>query len=175
MIDRNKRNLLFGRLHSSDTDRDRQTPFYPPWAQPEKRFLESCTRCNKCINICPENIIGSGDGGFPEINFENGECTFCEKCINECETGALHKNTPDQPPWLLTAHIQDNCLSLQNITCSRCADECESRSINLNYSAHGISTPTVNSDSCTGCGACVSNCPVKAITIRNEAKKNRMA
>ncbi|MTI14823.1 ferredoxin-type protein NapF [Sansalvadorimonas verongulae] len=167
MIDRTRRNLLRGILHpSTDAKTAVYAPLYPPWSLPAEDFLNACTRCGNCIRQCPESIITTGDGGFPEVNFHKGECTFCGECVSACQAGALIKQHPSQKPWTYIAHIKDNCLALNGVTCSRCADECESNAIKLNYSVLGISTPSVNSESCTGCGACVSVCPVNAIEDR---------
>lgn len=169
MIDKSKRNLLRGRLHPSSNRKNSPPPLYPPWALPAPGFVDICTRCNECLTHCPEQIIVEGDGGFPEIHFQKGECTFCEKCVEVCDSGALLKTTPEQQPWVIVAHIKDTCLAFHNVTCSRCADECESRSIKLNYSVHGISIPEVNNDNCTGCGACVGVCPVSAIAVHEKS------
>ena len=169
MVDTNKRNFLRGKLHPSSNGKSNSPPLYPPWALPVQQFLEVCTHCSECINHCPENIIVKGDGGFPEIDFQKGECTFCGECVDVCDSGALLKHNSKQQPWRITAHIKDTCLTFHNVTCSRCADECESRSIKLNYSVHGISTPEVNNDNCTGCGACVGVCPVSAIAVHEKS------
>ena len=169
MVDRSKRNLLRGRLNQAHSKTTTPTPLYPPWAIPSAIFIETCTRCCECINRCPEHILVKGDGGFPEVNFQKGECTFCEECVSACDSDALFKDHSAQKPWTVVAHIKDTCLAFHNVTCSRCADECESQSIKLNYSVHGISTPEVNNDNCTGCGACVGVCPVSAIAVHEKS------
>ena len=56
-----------------------------PWLKNPKTFVTECTRCQQCIAACENNIIVIGVGGFPTINFKNGECTFCYKCADVCE------------------------------------------------------------------------------------------
>lgn len=66
-------------------------PFRPPWSIPEKYFVDYCTRCDKCIEVCFDDLIIKGRGGFPQMNFEKGGCDFCEDCLNVCEVNALQK------------------------------------------------------------------------------------
>lgn len=66
-------------------------PFRPPWSIPEKYFVDYCTRCDKCIEVCFDDLIVKGRGGFPQMNFNQGGCDFCEDCLNVCETNALSK------------------------------------------------------------------------------------
>lgn len=53
-----------------------------------KHKLEACTRCNKCLIVCPEKqvlgIIGKQSG-----QITSGECTNCGRCIEVCEDEAL--------------------------------------------------------------------------------------
>ena len=50
--------------------------------------VEACTKCMKCIQICPESqvleIIGIHSG-----KIVSGECTNCGRCIEVCEDNAL--------------------------------------------------------------------------------------
>ena len=36
----------------------------PPWLLDPASFTESCTRCNKCMELCPQDILVAGGGGF---------------------------------------------------------------------------------------------------------------
>ena len=163
MTDLARRNLLRGRIPKAKGGEP--SPIRPPWAITEQEFTDCCTRCGACTEICPEHIIKTGDGNFPEIDFTKGECTFCEACVKSCQPQAL-KVTAGAIPWLHYARINENCLSFNKIACARCAEECESQSIKLDYSPDGVCRPEVNSNSCSGCGACISICPVSAITIQ---------
>lgn len=73
-------------------------PFRPPWSIPEKYFVDYCTRCDKCIEACFDELIIKGRGGFPQMNFEKGGCDFCEDCLNVCETNALKKVSVNSTP-----------------------------------------------------------------------------
>ncbi len=66
-------------------------PFRPPWSIPEQYFVDYCTRCDKCIEVCFDDLIIKGRGGYPQMDFKQGGCDFCEDCLNVCETNALKK------------------------------------------------------------------------------------
>jgi len=148
---------------------------HPPWAINSTLFIEKCTRCDECISACPENIIIRGDGGYPEINFTHGECTFCAKCVDICESNAFinlpESKEPDLlikaiPPWKLEISFAHTCLSLNAIVCRACADNCDEQAINFLLKIGGISEPQFKQKDCSGCGACLSVCPVHAIQIK---------
>lgn len=169
--------------------RGNYSPKRPPWALVEQAFVERCTRCENCIEICPEKIIQKGRGGFPVIDFSLSGCSFCEKCLGSCEPGALIKqqtqknknnsnNIPQQTeaentdtndilPWKLKAVIQPACLSLHGIVCRTCGDACEEEAIRFKLELGGVARPLLDNDNCTGCGYCYSLCPVKAIEIKS--------
>lgn len=134
----------------------------PPWTGSEPEFTGNCTRCNACVDACPENIIQTDDKGFPRINFMKSECTFCGDCASAC-----HDNVIQQGPvaWSLFASITEKCLPLQGVVCGVCAEECETTAIKMKLVAGGISLPQLETDACTGCGACYRVCPTQAITL----------
>lgn len=141
-------------------------PMRPPWALFEQEFLKSCTTCDDCRTACDEGIIVRGAGGYPEVDFSNGECTFCADCARACKTGALSvQNTHDLKPWALKAQIGANCLSDQGVTCRVCGDRCDARAIRFQLAVGGRATPILDQTSCTGCGACVAPCPTGTIEI----------
>ncbi|ARU54194.1 periplasmic nitrate reductase maturation protein NapF [Oleiphilus messinensis] len=161
-----RRNLLRAKINPKQA-------LLPPWAMTEQAdgFFSRCTRCSECIQSCPESILEKGDGGFPRVNFRLGECTFCGLCEAQCPSGALDRRQGSEPgtqcqPWDYVAEIQSQCLNLQGVVCQRCADPCESRAIHFTPRIGGPALPGIEPDLCTGCGACVSSCPVDAIEIK---------
>ena len=136
----------------------------PPWSLPEAAFISTCTRCSLCTDNCPEKIIVTGLGGYPEIRFNEGGCSFCGECVAVCEVNAL-QHSSESLPWTLTATITGDCLARQNVTCHACIDACEPEAIHLYSTQGGVSHPVINISRCTGCGFCVYPCPVQAIKV----------
>lgn len=158
--DLKRRNFLRGRVSGSES------PLRPPWALADVEFLDACTRCGDCRDVCEEGIIVTGSGGYPEISFASGECTFCGNCVSACEAGALLQDENRQTePWIYKAHIQANCLALNSVVCRTCADACDVSAIRFAPQSGGVSPPAISLASCTGCGACVSVCPVSAVQV----------
>ncbi len=153
-----RRNFLRGRFSK------RQGPLRPPWSLAEDDFLQACTRCGDCVKTCPTQIIGEGDGGYPVIDFADGECTFCADCVTVCKSGAL-KRRQDQLPWHIRARIGEDCLARQGIECRVCGEQCAAGAISFPLQPGVISVPEVDTARCTGCGACVEPCPTRTITV----------
>lgn len=146
-------------------NRRKSTAIRPPWVREDIEFTDICTRCSACITACETQIIRKGDGGFPELSFQDNECTFCTLCAKACPE-ALFDLT--QTPWHYKAHVQDNCLTQQGIWCQSCKDACEPRAITFTLSIGKAPTPKIDLNLCTGCGACVAPCPSQAIQIKTD-------
>lgn len=142
----------------------------PPWAIPENIFSDACERCEKCTQACPEQIIGRGSGGYPEVSFANGDCTFCEACVEACPTHALSLVEPlaletRRAPWRIHAEITDGCIARAGVECRVCGEYCEAGAIRFRLAVGGAATPEIDRDLCSGCGACVAPCPVDAVAV----------
>jgi ferredoxin-type protein NapF len=133
-----------------------------PWITDAQNFIEKCTQCSDCINVCPEKIVVKGDGGFPNIDFSNGECTFCKKCAEVCNEDIFDLSS--SAPWLNKAQINDSCLAYANVYCRSCSESCEIQALTFQVGISAV--PQIDNDICTGCGACVAPCPTKAIEIK---------
>lgn len=142
----------------------RQLPLFPPWSVARASFAETCTRCGDCLRVCRENILVKGDGGFPVVDFNRGECTFCGECEQVCKPHALDRSVRSQA-WQVNTVLSKSCLALNNITCMSCVDHCEARAIHFKPRVRASAVPEIDVVSCTGCGACIAQCPVKAISI----------
>ena len=138
----------------------------PPWALPESAFIDSCTRCNDCVSACPTGIIQPGDGGSPTLDCSRGECTFCGDCLTACKPVALVRPSPDTPAWTYRARLDAaRCLPSQGIECRICGEHCDARAIRFIPRLGGSPLPTLDPDTCTGCGACIAPCPAQALKI----------
>ncbi|WP_413431505.1 4Fe-4S dicluster domain-containing protein [Crateriforma spongiae] len=133
----------------------------PPGAVAEPQFLAGCTRCGDCIDACPYDAIVLAPerladvAGTPIIEADHAACMMCEDfpCITSCEPGVL---TDRIPPIMGTARVTPQlCLAYHHTTCTVCSERCP---------VEGAITvsdgkPTVDQDTCTGCGVCRYVCP----------------
>lgn len=148
---------------------------YPrlPWVISEAIFIEKCSQCEACITSCETQIINKDPLGFPRIDFNIDECTFCNKCIEACPEAlfiaeAQRENTR---PWQGKLSISQSCFAQNDIYCQSCRDVCDSNAINFSYTnaetniTQSIPTPHINLSDCSQCGACISTCPQKSISL----------
>ena len=147
---------------------NQHAPLRPPWALTESLFIESCTQCSNCINNCPEKIIFSGSGNYPEIDFSLGECTFCFKCVESCKDHALIGSV-ESSPWNIKASITQQCLSFSGVHCMTCRDQCETEAITFIPKVAQPAYPVINPLLCNGCGACFQPCPNQSIKLTNQS------
>jgi ferredoxin-type protein NapF len=156
-VDPERRGLLRGRQAA--------LPF-PPWAAAD--FTERCDRCNACIHACESGVLVRGDGGFPRIDFARAGCHFCAACVEVCEREAF-----DVPfvnvPWTLRPRLADGCLTARGVVCRACEDVCEAAAIRFRPQLGGRAILQIDTDACTGCGACVAACPVDVLMMEEAA------
>ncbi|WP_062269749.1 ferredoxin-type protein NapF [Endozoicomonas arenosclerae] len=158
-FDRSRRNFILGQSRQASSP-----PIRPPWSYNEQHFLDCCSQCQQCLDACPGNILIKGEGGFPAVDFNKGECTFCEACLKACNDDALLKLS-SQKPWQLKASIKPECLTFKGIACQTCVDMCGTRAMTSLFNPQGITSPRIDTDLCTGCGACFQVCPSGSIEM----------
>ncbi|RMF13418.1 MAG: ferredoxin-type protein NapF [Gammaproteobacteria bacterium] len=144
--------------------RRRQPAVRPPWALAEEAFVSACTRCGDCIRMCEAQVLIKGDGGFPEFDASRGECTFCEVCVQACTTHALDLAQASVQP--ARPVLSEACIAQKGVECRICGDQCEAEAIVFRPRPGGRFEPELNLTACTGCGACVAPCPVRAIVLK---------
>ncbi len=152
----NKRNLFRARKKVATNN-------LLPWITDSENFINNCTQCGNCITACPEKIIVVGDGGFPNIDFRQGECTFCKKCVINCEQD-LFVDCDTQVAWQKKALVSEQCVALSGVYCRSCAESCEAQALTFKLGISAV--PQIENELCSGCGACVSPCPTQAIEIK---------
>lgn len=143
----------------------------PPWALAEPVFLHRCSRCDACIEACPERILLRGDGGFPEVDFRHQGCTECGACVKACVSAALQRAAASLP-WTWKPQFSADCLAQRKVECRVCGERCDHQAIRFQPVLGGIAQPMLEVDRCTGCGACVSPCPAGAITLAQPGAKS---
>jgi MauM/NapG family ferredoxin protein len=133
----------------------------PPGAINEFQFMAGCTRCGDCIAACPyDAIVTAPDrlgsvAGTPVIEADAAACMMCEDfpCISSCEPGVLVNSIP---PIMGTARVTEHlCLAYHSTTCTVCSERCPVASAITVQDGK----PTIDENTCTGCGVCRYVCP----------------
>lgn len=156
-----RRALLRGRLKELPANALR-----PPWLISSEILHEQCLQCGDCVRACPESILQLDPQRLPTVNFRAhsmAECTFCGDCASACPAPLF--NSRDSAPWDNHASIDNACLSEQGVVCHSCKDACPEAAISLHWQAGVTPIPSINTNQCSGCGACVIGCPTDAINI----------
>lgn len=143
----------------------------PPGGQDEDRLLSACIRCEKCLEVCPHDIIKPAPLEYgilgmrtPLLNFHENWCDWCGEenggsplCVQACPTQALSlaEDATVENTILGKAVInEDWCLAYRLIGCRFCYDACEYEAMGLDEN----NRPYVIEDKCNGCGACEAAC-----------------
>lgn len=135
----------------------------PPGAIVESQFVELCTRCDACLTACPERIIARGAGGFPILDVSSRGCTLCGDCVTACQEGCLAADGPLMVAAV--AAVSAACLETTGTACRICAEHCGENALSFRPQLGGRSALIIDAETCTGCGACVAPCPVRALSL----------
>lgn len=154
-------------------ENDRQNFLRPPGAASEKEFLERCNRCQKCVQVCPTNVVmpaslsyGLIDMNTPVVTFKVSYCNSCMKCTEVCPTGALKPTSKEKLDIGVAVISETDCVAWEWTGCTVCVDECPLKAIYLDENKR----PVVIPEKCNGCGICELKCPSTALrkTTRNK-------
>jgi ferredoxin-type protein NapG len=143
----------------------------PPGGQDEDIFLAGCTRCERCLEACPRDVIrlcriedGVVNILTPQMDFRENYCDFCKEenggiplCEQACPSSSLHLSAgaTQETTIIGKAHITEEwCLAYLNMGCHACFDVCPYEAIELDSN----NRPVIVSDACNGCGACEAAC-----------------
>lgn len=149
----------------------------PPGMESQVDLIARCDRCQRCLQVCPYDIItpvplGSSVVGYgtPTLDFTHGYCDFCMKCTDACPTGALRYGTPTEQDIGIAVVIKDSCVAWDWTGCTVCKDECPVEGA-ITLDDH--ERPVVHSDLCTGCGRCEEVCPSASLRAYNNAVEEK--
>lgn len=148
-----RRSLLFGKQG--------QQRVYPPGISAND--LAACTGCGACATDCPTAII-EFVADKPVLNFQNGACTFCGACEAACPEPVFSQRE-DHERFDHIVSFGKECLAFHRVDCQACRDSCPTAAIRFRPVRGGPFYPELNKDACTGCGACISICPVDAVKV----------
>ncbi|MXU66660.1 ferredoxin-type protein NapF [Rhodobacteraceae bacterium KN286] len=133
----------------------------PPWT--DAATMAACTACGDCLSACPEAILVADADGKPRVDVADGECTFCGDCAEACGEPVFEPERT--PPWPVVASLSADCLLASGIECRICTDMCDPRALRFDLSVRPMGAIRLDTDACTGCGACVAPCPADAIAL----------
>ena len=129
----------------------------PPGAVDEPDFLDRCTKCGDCIDVCPYDAIRKNpENETPIILPDESPCQLCDDfpCIGACETEALLPvEGPLQVDMGLAWVSSRVCTAGQG--CNACISKCPTEAIHMDFSNFQI---VVDRGRCVGCGICQKTC-----------------
>ncbi|CAM4065475.1 ferredoxin-type protein NapG [Shewanella aquimarina] len=157
----------------------------PPGALDEQDFLSACVRCGLCVQACPYDTLKlarwfeGAPTGTPYFTARTVPCEMCEDipCVKACPSGSLDHaltNIDEAKMGIAVLIDEKNCLNFKGLRCDVCYRVCPliddaitlERQRNLRSDHHAMFLPTVNSDTCTGCGKCEHACVLEEAAIK---------
>ena len=149
----------------------RDLPLKPAGSLSIKNFSTRCTGCQLCVAECPNHVLRPSDKleslMQPEMSFERGFCRpECTRCSQVCPSGAIRPVSKEEKTAIhigFAVVVPDNCVAYSHgEQCGNCARHCPSGAIVMvprDKDSDSVLVPSVNTDRCTGCGACEYLCP----------------
>ncbi len=156
-----------GMLETLVESKIRRRHIRPPGAAGELEFLSRCTKCEDCIQACPHDAIvhlpaSAGPAAFtPAIQPTKSPCRLCKEvaCATACTTGALRPVLQKNVKIASIRFDRGACYAWTSMPCDYCHKWCplKDQAITLDEESRPIFDDRV----CSGCGACLKECPAK--------------
>jgi ferredoxin-type protein NapF len=137
-----------------------------PWAT-AGAIENNCSQCMDRKKACPQNLIVTGDGGYPTVSFASSGCDFCGLCEEACNENVFAK-TKDAFGW--HAAVSLKCITHSASLCESCRDSSETQAISFKPRIGHAPRPEISIDDCTGYSFCISTCPTNAISLITDEK-----
>lgn len=150
----------------------RTTRLVPFGSGSPKRFYERCTACGLCIAACPNKVLRPSSDlqhlMMPYMSYEKGYCRpECTACSQVCPTGAILPITAEEKTAIhigvATVNHELCVVNTDGVSCGNCARHCPAGAIHMVAKTPGDPAsaliPAVDTELCTGCGACENLCP----------------
>lgn len=156
-----------------DESRRHALPLRPPGALKEDDFLSTCSRCGKCVEVCPAHCIKMEAGvhaGAPFIEPGEMPCVLCSElaCMMSCPSGALVPTRLFEIEMGLAEWDASTCKRTSGEDCTICVDECPIGQKAISLDGARV---VVHETGCTGCGVCQHHCPTRPRSIVVKPKR----
>jgi ferredoxin-type protein NapG len=159
-----------GRIEARVPARDRALAILrPPGALREQQFLDTCSRCRKCVEVCPAQCIkidfsGARGGGFPYIDPNEMPCVVCDGllCMHNCPSGALVPTALAMIDMGTARWNPHTCVRRDGEDCRICVEHCPLGAVAIELRAGRVH---VIEGGCIGCGVCQHDCPTAPKSI----------
>lgn len=113
----------------------------------------------------PPWSLREGDGGFPVIDFSAAGCSLCGDCSRACASGAIGRSDDGAAAFTWKADVDGRCLARHGVECRICGDACDAGALRFVPTLGGVAQLRIEREACSGCGDCVSTCPVHALRV----------
>jgi MauM/NapG family ferredoxin protein len=148
-------------------------PLRPPGMMQELMLQNTCTRCGKCVEVCPADAIvplpasrGPRLAGTPAIDARRQPCVLCTglRCTHVCPSGALIPVFVNNDVAMGTAVLDaGRCLPYRGQACDKCAAICPIPGAIVTDDSGRV---RIDDGRCVGCGLCEQVCPTEPSSVR---------
>jgi ferredoxin-type protein NapG len=158
----------FAKLDNAPVQPGRNVGFLrPPGALQDQQFLQTCSRCAKCVEVCPAQCIKiepGKAGGAPYIDPNVMPCVVCDGllCMRECPSGALVPTALGLIDMGTAKWDSETCVRLRGENCTICIDQCPLGTAAIQLTGGCVD---VIEEGCIGCGVCQNYCPTTPKSI----------